>query len=254
MRTVVVATPALRPAPLRGPPRPFLAFIAIFATFIKQRYVMFANYKMPYNLAPAIMHKLINVQAMKAPKKQGETCPEGNHPFTVIGFIDLGTQDAPAGTDWAAARKCVVELECTSLKKKDGTPHILSKRFTFSSSAKSTLAKTLRAWLGVKDAANFDMEDLLGKTGFAKVEHTEKDGNTYANIVALAEAPKGVKIKPALTPSRLLFLDKDNWDQEVFDSLPEFYQEKIMSSPEYDDMPRPKVKTKPAPAAKKKGK
>lgn len=186
---------------------------------------------------------------MKAPVKPKELAPEGVHPVTCIGFIDMGTQEPPATQPtWGESRKCSIEFEATGLKRKDGKPHIISPRFTFSGSPKSNLMKLLKQWLGIQDK-NFDMVSLIGRQGLATIVHS--DDGQYANITNLSEAPKGMKIKPALTPSRTLFLDPDDFDQDVFDSLHDSLKEKIMSSPEFDLLPNKGKKAAPVKKAKK---
>lgn len=202
---------------------------------------------------------------MKTPKGQaGEICPEGLYVLNCVGFIDLGTQDpseaaiakskAEGYDEPKPKRKCVIEFEIgppldkgklgKRITRKDGKPFIMSVYQPFSQSSKN-LKAFLKTWLGSYDK-NLLLGDLVGKSAVGRVVHNGE----WANLEAVTEAQ--VKVPAPVTPERILYIDPKEWDQDVFDSLTEGLQEKIMSSPEYDEVPRPK--TKATPANKKKGK
>ena len=167
--------------------------------------------------------------------KPRELPSEGSHNAVCVSVLDLGTQ--PARTEgWDDSRKVAVELEITDETQSDGKPFLLSKEYTFSASPKSKLSQDLKVWLGVKDPSDFDMETLLGKGATISVVHVESksNGNTYANIAGImgikGKAPK------AVSPLKSLFLNEESWDQDTFASLPEFWKNKIVASPEYSNV------------------
>jgi hypothetical protein len=53
------------------------------------------------------------------------------------------------------------------------------------------------------EAYNFNLEDLLGDVCLLNVVHTEKDGNTYANIQGASPLPKGITAPELFNDKRL---------------------------------------------------
>jgi len=119
---------------------------------------------------------------------------------------------------------------------------VVYRQYTFTSSPKGSLMKDLRAAFGVKDT-DIEMDDLLGRACMVTVEHKETDAGTFANVVAVGMLPKGTKAKKATEELKSLYLD-ETFDQEVFDSLPDFLREKIASSSEYEEVMTPRLKKK----------
>src|SRR5258708_7785057 len=62
--------------------------------------------------------------------------------------------------------------------------------------AKGHLRPFVEGFIGTKlhddEAYNFNLEELLGDVCLLNVVHTEKDGNTYANIQGASPLPKGM--------------------------------------------------------------
>jgi hypothetical protein len=100
----------------------------------------------------------------------------------------------------------------------DGRPFLIQKKYTLSLHPKAELSKDLESWRGAPftDAdrdAGFDIEKLLGKNCFLNVVHTTRGPNTYADVMTVMRAPKGlatltvpadyvrVKDQPAETPA-----------------------------------------------------
>jgi len=121
---------------------------------------------------------------------------------------------------------------------------VVYRQYTFTSSPKGSLMKDLRAAFGVKHT-DIEMHDLLGRACMVTVEHKETDAGTFANVVAVGMLPKGTKAKKATEDLKSLYLD-ETFDQEVFDSLPDFLREKIASSEEYESVMTPRMKKKVA--------
>ncbi len=63
------------------------------------------------------------------------------------------------------------------------------------------------------------------------VVHTEKDGNTYANIQGASPLPKGMTAPELSNPKRSL--DINSIPYHEMDELPEFIRNKMKSSEEY---------------------
>ena len=176
----------------------------------------------------------------KPPKAAPRELPdEGTHSAVCVGFIDIGTQKSEKFGD---RHQCLLRFELVDLSTKE-KPVVMSRTMTYSGNAKSTLAKTLKAWLGVKDAGEFEMENLLGKPGIVTIEHSETEKGNFANITNISAVRKGEKLKKPVSELKSLFLD-DSYDAEVFESLPEWVQNKILDSDEYTEVSKPKGKSK----------
>ncbi len=115
-------------------------------------------------------------------------------------------------------------------------PRTLSKRFNIPKSEKtenSGLRKFVESWQGRKFAndewADFDMNDLVGRECMIGV--VLNDSGEYANIDTVMGLPKGMS---AGTPqSELIRFDIDPWNQETFEKLPDWAQEIIKKSTQY---------------------
>jgi hypothetical protein len=105
---------------------------------------------------------------------------EGVHTVTITEVQDLGLVETNFGTK----DRVRIVLECQDQKDSEGNPIKLFITATKSLHPKSTLGNTLTQ-LQVPVGAEFDLEDLVGLTKSAVVQHNEgNNGKTYANIVS----------------------------------------------------------------------
>lgn len=74
---------------------------------------------------------------------------------------------------------------------------------------------------------------LIGQPAYLSIIHnTSKDGTkTYSNIFSVMKMPKGLPVPQLVNESVLYSAHQHN--QEAFDKLPPFIQDKIKQSPEY---------------------
>lgn len=118
-------------------------------------------------------------------------------------------------------------------------PRILSRTFSVSVSNKSSLRAFVSAWDGKQysddEFKNFDTNMLVGRTAMLSVVLSE-DG-AYANIASAMQIPAGFQQPTATTP--LMRFDIEPWDQTAFDALPEWAQEKVKKSTQYQKMHAP---------------
>jgi hypothetical protein len=103
-----------------------------------------------------------------------------------------------------------------------------------------------RTLTSAEAAGEFDDKSLLGSKCAVEVKHKDKEGRIYANIANVARLAKGMKPPKSKTPQRYLVLDPKEFDREVLDSLPEWLQDKITSSPEYAELSAPPPPPKPS--------
>ena len=66
--------------------------------------------------------------------------------------------------------------------------------------------------------------------------HTEKNGNTYANIQAASPLSKGMKAPELFNVPRSIDINSSAWSE--IDALPEFIMKKMYSSEEFENRKR----------------
>jgi len=104
---------------------------------------------------------------------------------------------------------------------------------------KATLRQHLETWRGKKftdlEAKSFDITKLLNVPCTINVVHKEsKTGKVYAEIGSISPLMKGTLCPEQINPTQVL--SYDNFDNTLFESLPEFLRKKIESSTEYKHM------------------
>lgn len=175
-----------------------------------------------------------------------EIVPAGNHVGICNALIDLGIQ--PGSGQYPAPKHQVYirfELPTERVKyTKDGKeiegPMSIGRAFTASMSEKANLRKFLESWFGKKfpndeAAADFDVQQILGRKCLLNVTHTEKGGKTYANIANATPIPKGMSADYK-QHNQSLYFSLNTPDQVVYQSLPQWIQKKIDSRITEDSM------------------
>lgn len=114
-------------------------------------------------------------------------------------------------------------------------PRVLSKTFNISKSKKSGLRKFFSSW-GAKEFSDdefldLDTNDFVGKAAMLTV--VLNDTGEYSNIDNISPIPVGIPIQIPQPLSQLIRFDMEPWDQAAFDALPEWAQERIKKSTEY---------------------
>jgi hypothetical protein len=66
--------------------------------------------------------------------------------------------------------------------------------------------------------------------------HTEKNGNTYANIQGASPLPKGAKAPELFNAPQSIDINSSAWSE--IDALPEFIMKKMYSSEEFENRKR----------------
>lgn len=193
------------------------------------------------------------VMYLPEPKTGGEDftpAPEGVHRAVCVSVIDLGTQEQTPyqGKPRAPTHKIQIRWELADELMPDGKfkgqPFTVSKRFTYSTSEKADLRKTLESWRGKKFEASdfgpggFSVDKLLGVSCMLQIVHEVREGKTYANIAGVMPMPKGMaKAAPSMEPF-ILSLDPENYEQDLFEGLGERLKETIAKSPEFQEVQR----------------
>ena len=162
-----------------------------------------------------------------------------------IGFVDLGEQYSEKFKNYSYKGMYIWELPGETIEI-DGEqkPRQLSKEFAISASNKSNLRKFIETWnsksYSDEEFMEFDLFEQIGKPCQLNVVLNET--KEYANVDNLMPIPKGF---PAPTTStEFIRWDMDAWDDAVFAKIPEWIQEKIKKSTEYqkDHAPETEIK------------
>ena len=162
-----------------------------------------------------------------------------------IGFIDLGEQYSEMFKTYANKGMYVWELPGETIEIDGETkPRQLSKEFTISASNKSNLRKFIESWNGKsysdEEFMEFDLFEQIGKACQLNVVLNET--KEYANVDNLMPIPRGFPAPTTNTP--FVRWDMEKWDDEVFASIPEWIQEKIKKSTQYQKEHAPETEIK----------
>jgi len=117
-------------------------------------------------------------------------------------------------------------------------PFSISREFTYSFGPKGNLRPFIDGFTGTKmyDDEWPDLEALLGEACLLNVVHTEKDGNTYANIQGASPLPKGMVAPDLVNEKRTIDINSTPWDE--INALPDFILKKMYSSEEFENRKR----------------
>lgn len=114
-------------------------------------------------------------------------------------------------------------------------PRVLSKTFNVSKSKKASLRKFFNAWsareLSDDEFLDLDTNEYVGKPAMLTV--VLNDTGEYSNIDNIAPIPVGIPINIPQPLSTLIRFDMEPWNQAAFEALPEWAQERIKKSTEY---------------------
>ena len=181
------------------------------------------------------------------PESRSVILPEGTHIARVYGLIHIGTVSTPFTDDNGEPVKLSkIRLtfefpeEMHVFKEGDeAKPLVLSQEYTLSMGNKSNLRPIVEGIIGTglsdSEAYNFDHEQLIGKACLVTIKHKEsKKGNVYAVIASTAPLMKGQTCKPPINKPKILTYQA--WDQEYFDSLPDFIKDVMKTSTEYQSL------------------
>lgn len=191
--------------------------------------------------------------SLRIKKKSGSSVPPmeaGTYPAVCVGIVDLGYQYNQINKDYV--EKVLLTWEIPSQRVQiDGEdkPRWLSRDFTKSLHEKSALHKLLVSWRGRpfteeelspdKDGfVKFSVLDMLGDGCLLQVIVVDKEDGTKRNkITSAIGLPAGMDAPKTETP--LIAFDIDTWDDEVFDSLPAWVQDRIKKSTQYQKLHAP---------------
>jgi hypothetical protein len=173
-------------------------------------------------------------------RKPFELCPAGTFAAVVYRVVDIGTHPVTGqyALDEKGNQKFKRTLDiCWEIPGElmtDGRPFAVFRNLPASLHEKSGLFKLLKPWLGAKALEDFDTNDLVGKGCLLSVEHSQGKQDptkTWANVGGVLPLPKGMPVPVPTNPAFAFSID--NWDDELFNQLSKFTQDKIKDSIEY---------------------
>lgn len=187
--------------------------------------------------------------SLKIKKKSGSSVPPieaGTYPAVCVGIVDLGEQYSETFKKYSDKLLIIWEIPSQTIEiDGEDKPRWLSKDFSASLHEKSVLYQTLVPWRGkafteaeLTEDENgfmqFSVLDMLGTGCFLQVIVEEKDSGSYNRVTSVIALPAGMGAPKTETP--LISFDIDAWNDEVFTSLPEWIQERIKKSTQYQKL------------------
>ena len=174
---------------------------------------------------------------MKVSDKGGsdfQTVDAGVYMARCYKLIDLGTQEGEFEGKPTSKREVVLGWEFPTELMDDGKPFVTSAFFTASIGEKAKLRKLLIDWRGrdftPEELGGFELKNILGAPCQLNMVLNKK-----GKVVVGSASPlmKGAVCPEQMNPTVYMSLEKDEFDQATFDGLGDFFQKKIMASPEY---------------------
>lgn len=151
-----------------------------------------------------------------------------------VGVLDLGEQYNEKFKNYRNEVQFVWEL-CGETVEVDGEqkPRQLSRTFSVASSKKSNLRGFISGWNGIQYSdEQFADLDLFSQAGKAcQLNVVLNDTGEYANVDSAIPLPKGMPV-PATDTAPILW-NMDEWDDKVFEDLPDWVKDKIKKSTQY---------------------
>lgn len=157
-----------------------------------------------------------------------------------VGVIDLGEQYSEKFKNYRNEVQIVWELAGETVEV-DGEqkPRQLSRTFSVAASKKSNLRGFISGWNGVQYSdEQFQELDLFEQAGkVCQLNVVLNDTGEYANVDSVIPLPKGMTAPTTQTAPILWSMDE--WTDDGFDALPEWVQEKIKKSTQYQKLHTP---------------
>lgn len=157
-----------------------------------------------------------------------------------IGVVDLGEQYSEKFKNYSNKVLFIFEFpeERVEVDGED-KPRWMSREFTISQSKKSKLFEFVGSWNGVQYTAEsfgeVELFDQIGKP--CQLQLVTSESGEYTNIAAVMQLPKGVKVERKETDTYAF--DTEEWDDSVFERLPDWIRERIMKSTQYQNSHAP---------------
>lgn len=170
--------------------------------------------------------------------------PAGLHDAICYGVVHIGTQKSEYQGKPKLRNTVYIMYELPSVthefnEDKGEEPAVVSKKFTYTYSERGNLLDWINTWsngkVSKKNINDFDIEKLVGIGCKLQIIEDEGSNGSYSypkGIISLTEKEKETLNKGALyNPIQVYSVDEH--DQEKFDKLPNWLQNKVKESQEY---------------------
>ena len=180
---------------------------------------------------------------------QRELIPAGNYIARCYQMIEIGTVSEFILGENKILKKVRIGWELpTELKvfneERGEQPCVISKEFTLSMHEKSALRAALKSWRGKdfteEEARSFDITKLLGVPCMINIIHKPAKSDPtkiYQEISGITSVPKGIPVPDQI--NKTFCLSYDNFDEDLFNNLPDFIKDKMKGSIEYAALKQP---------------
>lgn len=167
----------------------------------------------------------------------------GTYPAVCIGVVDLGQQHSEKFNNYTEKILFIWEIPSQTVEVDgEAKPRWLSQEFSATLNEKGNLAKMLVSWRGktftdqeLDDSGDgFNLTQMLGAGCLLQVIVDEKETGTYNRISAVIGLPVGMP--PVAPVSELMAFDIEAWDETALEKLPEWVQDRIKRSMQYQKM------------------
>lgn len=184
---------------------------------------------------------------MKAPdssknNKTKDQPKEQDHEARVVGIVNIGTQPAWVwqGKDMPASNKIMIFYELGESLMEDKRPHHVHEEINFkfveTEALSSTLAMRCRAIDPYNDNQDGNnLEALLGMPCSVRVKYNDK-GYVKIKRESVTAIPSKYRDAVVNLQNDTFTYDLDNHDQEAFDNLYKWVQDKVMKSEEWSSI------------------
>lgn len=169
----------------------------------------------------------------RAKPKQPPVAP-GVYPAVCVGVIDLGEQYSEVYKSYSNKVKFVWALPSETIEV-DGKveERQLSREFAVATKKTGKLRAFLGGWNGKiytdDEFLELDLFDQLGKACLLNV--VVNDTGEYANVDSAIPPINGIPLPASKTP--FFTWDMDAWDDAAFEKLPQWVQDQIKKSTQY---------------------
>lgn len=162
----------------------------------------------------------------------------GTYPAVCCGIIDLGEQRNEAYKKYSKRIILIFELPGQTVTVEgEEKPRWLSREFTAALGDKANLSSFLTAWRGKAftdaELEAFDLSEMLGQGCLLQVVKEEKGEKSYNKITTAIGLPVGYPAPEMNKDTQPILFDMDNWDDAMFELIPEWIQDKIRKSTEF---------------------
>lgn len=124
--------------------------------------------------------------------------PEGQWRAVCCDVVDLGMVKTEWNGTTKTQHKIRVVFQIEEINPENNKPFLIQQRFTLSMHEKAALRKFLESWRGksyTEDQANqgIDVELMVGQNAVIQIAHTNRNGNTWADILSIMKPMRGQK-------------------------------------------------------------